>query len=278
MKSKSLVLFTTLFISFGFLAQNTQFHFQPNVINPASSGFFNKLSVSGMGYRLGFGPGFSSNSSLNYNQKLAILKGGIGATFNYTGYDKMVRISNLNLNYSYHLIDKEKFRLAVGAGFSLRNERFLIASSNGFSNYNQTTPFLNLGTIAQFGNHTGQVSFRNINFGNAQGSLALNLIYNYDWIINDDFSLRIGTSFYNQTDYYTFTLSTITQYKMVWVNLALSNRDAFVTGAGIDIKDQFRIGAFLDNYYSTLYNDISSDFGLVLSYRIKNDRENSITE
>lgn len=275
---KSLFIIFSFIGSTSILAQNTQFHFQPNVINPASSGFFNKLSVSGMGYRLGFGPGFSSNSSLNYNQKLAVLKGGIGATLSYTGYDEFFKSTNLNINYSYHMVEREKFRLALGAGFSLRNERFQIASSSGFSNYNQTTPFLNLGTIAQFGNHTGQVSFRNINFGDAQGSLALNLIYNYDWTINDNFSLRIGANFYNQNGYNSFTLSTITQYKMVWVNLALTNRDAFITGVGIDIKDQFRIGAFLDNYYSKLYNDISSDFGLVLSYRIKNDKENKLTE
>lgn len=270
-------LFILLFISTAAKAQNTQFQFQPNVINPATSGFFNKLSISGMGFRLGFGPGFNSNSSLNYNQKIESLKGGIGATFNYTGYDKMVRISNLNLNYSYHLIDKEKFRLAVGTGFSLLNERFSTVNPNQVY-YKNTIPFLNLGTVAQFGNHTGQISFRNMNFGDAKGNLALNLIYNYDWTISDDFSFKIGANFYSQNDFNTFILSTILKYKMVWVNLAINNRDAFTTGAGIDIKDKIRIGAFLDNYYSKLNNAVSSDFGLVVSYRIKNDQETKIIQ
>lgn len=272
MKSKSLVIFTTLFISSAFLAQNTQFMLQPNSINPATSGFFNQLSISGMGDIDRVGSINILNTSLNYNQKFEKLKGGIGANYTFQGFNDIYRLSIGEINYSFHAVEKERFRLGFGLGLSVDHERFQTLDPAYPSNQITATnnlPFLSAGTVAQFGNHTGQFSVRKLNFGDASGNEAIYASYSYNWKVSDVFSMKLGLLYYNQSSFNSLVFSAILKYKMVWLNLGMTNRDLLTVGAGVDIKDNFRVGAFLYNYFSPLSNGTDSSFGLFLSYRIK---------
>lgn len=275
MKSKSLVIFATLFISSSFQAQNTQFMLQPNALNPATAGFFNQFSVSGLGEFEKLGSVNRINSTFNSNIKVQKLKGGLGVNFGYLGIKELNRNVVGEINYSFHAIEKERFRMAFGTGFSIDNERYQTLDNNNLPNYiyiNTNTPFLSLGTVAQFGNHTGQFSVRNIRFSNDGGNELFLASYTYDWKINDDFSTKLGVLFSTQNKYNSLVLSTLLKYKMIWLNLGLTNTDLLAVGAGVDIKDQLRIGAFFNTFFSPFSNYTDSTLGLFLAYRIK-DKE-----
>lgn len=272
MKSKSLVIFATLFISTTLKAQNTQFLLQPNALNPATAGFFNQFSISGIGEFDQIASVNQINSNLNTNLKIEKIKGGIGANIGYVGFSDLYRKSSGEINYSFHAIEKDRFRIAFGTGFSIENERFQTIDNNNQPIYiflNTNTPFLSLGTVAQFGNHTGQFSVRNIRFSNDGGNELFLASYTYDWKINDDFSTKLGVLFSTQNKYNSLVLSTLLKYKMIWLNLGLTNTDVLSVGAGVDIKDNFRIGAFYNTYFSPLSSITDSSLGLLLSYRIK---------
>ncbi len=95
----------------------------------------------------------------------------------------MYRYSTGEINYSYHAIEKVRFRMAFGTGLSIENERFktnTVSDPNTYFYTTSSTPFLSLGTIAQFGNHTGQLSVRNIRFSNDGGNELFLVSYSYD--------------------------------------------------------------------------------------------------
>ncbi len=112
-------LFIILFVSSVAQAQNTQFMLQPNALNPATSGFFNQLSVSGMGDIDRVGSFNFLNTSLNYNQKFEKLKGGIGANYTFQGYNDIYPLSIGEINYSYHAVEKNNSDLLLDWDFLL---------------------------------------------------------------------------------------------------------------------------------------------------------------
>jgi hypothetical protein len=65
---------------------------------------------------------------------------------------------------------------------------------------------------------------------------------------------------------------------MIWLNLGLTNTDVLAVGAGVDIKDNLRIGAFYNTYFSPLSKITDSSLGMFLSYRIKHKEKAIVTE
>ncbi|MFN5984861.1 MAG: type IX secretion system membrane protein PorP/SprF [Fluviicola sp.] len=274
-------LFIILFVSSVAQAQNTQFMLQPNALNPATAGFFNQFSVSGLGELEKTASINRINSTLNTNLKIEKIKGGLGANYGYIGFSDMYRHSTGEINYSYHAIEKERFRMAFGTGLSIENDRFktnTITDPDTYFYTTTSTPFLSLGTVAQFGNHTGQFSVRNIRFSNNLGSELFLVSYAYDWKVNDDFSMKLGLLFSSQNKYNSLIFSTLFKYKMIWLNLGLTNTDVLAVGAGVDIKDNLRIGAFYNTYFSPLSKITDSSLGMFLSYRIKHKEKAIVTE
>lgn len=266
MKIKSLLAALTFVVSCN--AQESYFWLQPNVYNPATAGFDNKIEATGIS---SFATNGRTNNSLNYNQQLKAIRSGIGGTFNYFNYGNhaQYRFTSGTINYAFQVIAKENFRWSVGAGISLENDYL----RSGFfpSGYlRNQLPFFSLGNIVRWKNHTFQLAFSKLNTGKAQGNAILRTMYSYDWKLNESMELKLAALFSAQNGFHSLVFTPVLKYKHVWVNPSIAFNEYAGVAAGVDLKEKLRLGIFYHDQLSRLNNNMhGNNFGLMASFRIK---------
>jgi hypothetical protein len=247
------------------------FWIQPNLVNPATSGVFNKMAFNYSGMFEPKNGNYSPYTGrFNYNEKFEALHGALGSSTINNTYGKKkdnnyILRGNARINYAFHAqFEKSLLSIGVAGGIDYTENR------NNVYRIKTERAAWDLGAL--YHREHWNLGFSMVSI--TPKAQEINLTADYRFDLGEKFTIKPSMLFQTRYGFNDLRAAAIVTYnKIIWLSPGLKPRNnVYSIGAGYDYKQMIRVGLFAEATTSKLNNGITSPtFQFNLSYRVKHE-------